>query len=577
VTIFDFGDGDAFGQTIQVDTNKVIVEVTDVEHLRSLQVNRLAVLRSSLAGQHLIGIISKISRKTGVVEAEEPGDEEAVLFRSEELNMVQLALIGSLFDRRGGSSNVFSRTLDTVPEIDALCFALEGERLSRFMAVISGVEEGRSHLNLGRYTLDKNATAYLNGNKFFQRHSLIVGGTGSGKSWTTARLLEQVAGLPKANALLFDLHGEYASLAANCFSHLKMAGPAELDGQKSLEDQVLYLPYWLLSYEALVTMFVDRTDQNAPNQSMLVANAIVEAKKKTLEDAGADDFLANFTVNSPVPFSLADILEQLNELNEQMIPGANRPKQGPHYGKLSRLISRIQAKVSDRRLGFMFSPPPSSLDLKWLNDLVSTLLSPRGCDSQGGVKIINFSDVPSDVLPLVTGAITNLVFSIHQWSPSGARHPVALLCDEAHLYIPNHNRGSAVDALPVFERVAKEGRKYGVGLVVISQRPSEVSKTVLSQCNNVVAMRLTNGDDQSVISRLLPDNLTGFSAVLPALDIGEALVVGDASLLPTRIRVSEPRNKPNSESLNFWDLWSADEANSSLEQAADSWRKQSYS
>lgn len=157
------------------------------------------------------------------------------------------------------------------------------------------------------------------------------------------------------------------------------------------------------------------------------------------------------------------------------------------------------------------------------------------------------------------------------------RHPVALFCDEAHLYIPERAGRDGVDDISVgiFERLAKEGRKYGVGLVVISQRPSEVNRTVLSQCNNVVAMRLTNGDDQSVIRRLLPDSLGGFGDLLPVLDVGEALVVGDASLLPTRVRVGEPKFKPNSATIEFWDRWAGKEPESDIAQAVLSWRRQS--
>jgi DNA helicase HerA-like ATPase len=127
----------------------------------------------------------------------------------------------------------------------------------------------------------------------------------------------------------------------------------------------------------------------------------------------------------------------------------------------------------------------------------------------------------------------------------------------------------------IFERIAKEGRKYGVGLVVISQRPSEVNRTVLSQCNNLVAMRLTNGDDQSVVRRLLPDSLGGFGDLLPVLDTGEALVVGDASLLPTRIRVSAPNQHPNSGTVEFWERWANDAKVGGLGNAVDGWRKQS--
>ncbi len=130
-------------------------------------------------------------------------------------------------------------------------------------------------------------------------------------------------------------------------------------------------------------------------------------------------------------------------------------------------------------------------------------------------------------------------------------------------------------SLDIFERIAKEGRKYGVSLVVISQRPSEVNKTLLSQCSNFVSMRLTNAEDQGVIKRLLPDSLGGFSDILPTLDTGEALVVGDASLLPSRIRIDEPQNKPNSGTVNFWDEWQTQVKEKRLSTAVDNWRKQS--
>lgn len=198
-------------------------------------------------------------------------------------------------------------------------------------------------------------------------------------------------------------------------------------------------------------------------------------------------------------------------------------------------------------------------------------------DGKGGIKIINFSEVPSDILPLMVSLIARLIFTVSQWTPPDNRHPIALFCDEAHLYIPERASSDSADEISVgiFERIAKEGRKYGVGLVVISQRPSEVNRTVLSQCNNVIAMRLTNGDDQSVIKRLLPDSLGGFGDLLPVLDIGEALVVGDASLLPTRVVVSGPRFKPNSATVDFWDRWRDAGPVAGTEDAVLSWRRQS--
>ncbi|WP_436228822.1 ATP-binding protein [Caballeronia sp. LjRoot29] len=577
MSIFSYEDGEALGHVRSVDTAMVVVSVDDVERLRKLQVNRLAVLQSSRPGQHLIGIIQKITRTAidgGAAVGEDKESEEAI----SELNVVRIALIGTLVDKLGLKQNVFLRTLETVPEIDANCFALEGERLTAFMRVIANIGSDAQKLSLGHYTLDENAEAYLNGNKFFQRHAVIVGSTGSGKSWTTARILEQVAELSNANAIVFDVHGEYSPLQGDGFRHYRIAGPADLDADATLKEGVLFLPYWLLSYDAMTSMFVDRSDQNAPNQTMVMSRAVVDAKKKYLIDGGHTDVLANFTIDSPIPFNLDDVIAEMSRLNAEMVPGAKTEKQGDFHGKLSRLIQRLENKRTDRRLGFLFQGAAETMNFGWLESLVVALLAGRKDqeDKKGGVKIIDFSEVPSDVLPLIVSLVAKLAFSVQQWTQSDHRHPLAIFCDEAHLYIPErHQAGGAGDiSVEIFERIAKEGRKYGVGLVVISQRPSEVNRTVLSQCNNLVAMRLTNGDDQSVVRRLLPDSLGGFGDLLPVLDTGEALVVGDASLLPTRIRVSEPTQRPNSGTVEFWERWAKDAEIGGLAGAVDGWRKQ---
>lgn len=579
MSIFKYNDTDALGRVKSVDTAIVIVHVADVERLRKLQVNRLAVLQSSRPGQHLIGIIQKITRNA--VEAKEIGEvegDEGDLKVESELNLVRITLIGTMVDKRGTESNVFLRTLETVPEIDANCFAVEGESLTNFMRVIANISADGERLSLGHYTLDDKAEAFLNGNKFFQRHAIIVGSTGSGKSWTTARVLECMAELPNANGIVFDIHGEYRPLKAKGIRHLRVAGPKDLDAKSTLKDGVIHLPYWLLAYEAMVSMFVDRSDQNAPNQAMLMSRTIIDAKRDYLTKGEHTEILDNFTIDSPIPFAIDDVIARLEELDAEMIPGSRGEKQGPFHGKLSRLVERLQNKQTDRRLGFLFQAPKETLEFGWLDKLVSTLVAGTKDqpDNLGGLKIVDFSEVPSDMLPLIISLVAKLVFSIQQWTPSENRHPIALFCDEAHLYIPERQSSSGDEAYAVeaFERIAKEGRKYGVGLVVISQRPSEVNRTVLSQCNNLVAMRLTNGDDQNVVRRLLPDSLGGFSDLLPMLDTGEALVVGDASLLPTRVRIQEPANKPDSGTVPFWDKWGEDKEVAKLSDAVASWRKQ---
>ncbi|QDA36886.1 ATP-binding protein (plasmid) [Paracoccus liaowanqingii] len=576
MSIFAYADGEALGHVLSVDTAMVIVRVDDVDALRALQVNRLVALQSSLAGQHLIGIIQKITR-TAVEQRTGAAEIEADTAHPE-VNLVRVSLIGTLIDLVGSRPNVFRRTLETVPEIDAKCFALEGDRLTRFMQVISAVSEDGHRLSLGNYTLDTAAEAFVNGNKLFQRHAVVVGSTGSGKSWTTARLLEQVAALPSANAIVFDIHGEYGSLKVKGCRHLRVAGPQDIEEGKGLNEDVLHLPYWLLSYEALLSMFVDRSDQNAPNQAMVMSRAIVGAKTDYLKAGEHESVLANFTIDSPVPFKITNVIDELIRLNTEMVPGARAgsDKQGDFHGKLSRLIQRLDAKREDRRLGFLFPSSEETLAFDWLDILVDALLSGNDGKTSGGVKIIDFSEVPSDILPLIIGMVARLVFSVQQWIAAGSRHPVAIFCDEAHLYIPETaGSGMAENAIAIFERIAKEGRKYGVGLVVISQRPSEVNRTVVSQCSNLIAMRLTNGEDQAVVRRLLPDSLGSFGDLLPVLDTGEALVVGDAILLPTRIRIAAPTYEPLSGTIDFWDRWSDENGTSELDRAVDGWRRQS--
>ena len=570
--IFNFRDEDALGKVASVDTTNVIVDVENIDQLKRLQVNHLAVLQSSRPGQHLIGLITQVTRKRGIEDIADDGISE----KTSELNLCKIALIGTMLDRDGDRENVFRRTLESVPEIDANCFSLDGENLTGFMRTLSSVSADGNALTLGKYTLDEHAVAYLNGNKFFQRHAFIGGSTGSGKSWTTAKIIEQMAGLSTANGIVFDLHGEYSPLVGSGIQHFKVAGPADVEAKRTIDDGVLYLPYWLLSYEALVSMFVDRSDQNAPNQAMIMAREINLAKQKYLEDGDKTDVLKHFTVDSPVPFSLDFLMGRLNDINVEMVPGARGEKQGDFNGKLSRMISRLENKISDRRLGFMFHGGVDVLDFSWLEKFITAVLGSSGENGKAGIKIINFSEVPSDVLPLIVSLVARVTFSIQQWTPSELRHPIALLCDEAHLYMPQRNMAESADdiSLDIFERIAKEGRKYGVSLVVISQRPSEVNKTMLSQCSNFVSMRLTNAEDQGVIKRLLPDSLGGFSDILPTLDTGEALVVGDASLLPSRIRIDEPKNKPNSGTVNFWDEWQKPVKDKRLLIAVDNWRKQ---
>lgn len=580
MAIFDFEDNASIGTVFSVDTATLIVKVEELDKLRKLQVNHLVAIKSSKAGQYLIGIINRITRKA--TDDEQPVGEDLGLnnFLFTE-NILKVNLIGTLLNKHGEKENVFKRTLDTVPEIEAKCFPIDGENITRFMQTISTKEKYQIPLSIGKYSIDENAEAFLDGDKLFQRHAVIVGSTGSGKSWCVAKIIEQIAKLPMANSILFDIHGEYSgeNFKADRIQHFRIANPSDLGKKGNLTNGILMLPYWLLTYEEMLAMLLDRSDSNAPNQAMLFSKTVFTEKQKYLDEVKDTIFKDSITIDSPIPYKLEKVLQELKRLDEGMVPGAaGKEKQGPFFGKLTRFIQRLEAKKDDKRIGFLFQVSDDELQLNWLNDLCSALM--HGSELNGkkaGVKIIDFSEVPSDVLPLVIGLVARIIFTVQQWTTKENQHPICLLCDEAHLYIPERTSQDAVPELSLksFERIAKEGRKYGVSLVVISQRPAEVNRTVLSQCNNFISLRLSNAEDQTVIKRLLPDNLAGLTEVLPILDIGEALVVGDASLLPTRILISEPIIKPDSATIKFWKEWSNKCAKQDIANAVIGLRKQS--
>lgn len=580
MAIFTFEDNSSIGTVFSVDTATLIIKVDELEKLRKLQVNHLVAIQSSKAGQHLIGIINRITRKAS--DEEQPvGDDLGLnnfLFTE---NILKVNLIGTLLNKHGEKENVFKRTLDTVPEIEAKCYPIDGENITKFMQTISSKENYEIPLSIGKYSIDENAEAYLDGDKLFQRHAVIVGSTGSGKSWCVARIIEQIAKLPMANSILFDIHGEYsgANFKADGIQHFRIANPSDLGKKGNLANGVLMLPYWLLTYEEMLAMLLDRSDSNAPNQAMVFSRTVFNEKKNYLNSISDTVFKDNITIDSPIPYTLDAVLTELKRLDTERVAGSTSAgKNGDFNGKLSRFIQRLEAKSVDKRLGFLFQISEDELQLDWLNEFCSALMHGSELnEKKSGVKIIDFSEVPSDVLPLVIGLVARMIFTVQQWTTKENQHPICLLCDEAHLYIPERtNQDSASElGLKSFERIAKEGRKYGVSLTVISQRPSEVNRTVLSQCNNFISLRLSNAEDQAVIKRLLPDNLTGLTEVLPILDIGEALIVGDASLLPTRVLISEPKIKPDSATIKFWKEWSNKDAKQDIKNAVIGLRKQS--
>ena len=570
-----FSETERLGRVSAVDTHRISVDVETPALLTRVGVGNLLAVQGATEREYLIAIVERVLRSLQQAMPDLDNEELELEIGITPTDHVRASLIGTYRSIEGATANVFKRGADNFPQIDRDVFLIESGNLQRFMGLLSTEYDENEKLKLGCFVADPTAVAIASGDKLFQRHAAILGSTGSGKSWTVALLLERAAQLKYPNLIVFDMHGEYAPLAdrskGGFASRVKIAGPGDLDGSAS---DALFLPYWMLNNEEMLSMLLDRSDQNAPNQASRFRLHVRSLKHKTLTEVGDKNVEMTFTVDSPIPYDLPALLDELKKDNTRKGQGKSGPIKGPWEDKLTRFIARLEAKLSDRRYGFMFQPPSNALEYGWLADQAWRLMQ---SGSEPGIKIVDFSEVPSDILPIVAGMLARFLYDVQFWLDTTDRTPVAILCDEAHLYLPVREDADSVErqALAAFERIAKEGRKYGVSIVVVSQRPSDISRTILSQCNNFLALRLTNDRDQGVIRRLVPDQLSELTSILPLLDLGEVLVLGDAVLLPTRIKLDQPEIKPDSATRDFWRDWaSAEPSETAVKKAIRSLRGQ---
>jgi len=386
----------------------------------------------------------------------------------------------------------------------------------------------------------------------------------------------------------------------------------------------MVVPYGFLSYEELATLFVDRSNpQMIRNQRSFLREALLKLKFEAAKNLGLQDV---YNVDTPIYFSLDRLriyAENLNEArfvlntdrfafartglrnldkNEQDEIMISRPaqfNQGQPEGeiahplyhqKLNGFIDLLDHKLNDRRYDFLLRPieqagrseqflrsipqakQAGELDwsqaLGWLVRILTGQLNPRR-----NLTIVDLSGIPFDIVDLTVGLLTRIIFDYNFYSPADHRRPIALVYEEAHNYIPRENHSDSFARVAV-ERVAKEGRKYGVSCIVISQRPSELSQTVLSQCNNLIVMRLSSPEDQQYVTKVVSDQFAELIRLLPTLRAGEAFVIGDSVAMPLRTLVQLPDHLPRSEDIDFFKRWSQQFQATPPEQVIQHWWRQ---
>jgi len=441
---------------------------------------------------------------------------------------------------------------------------------------IFSVEES-SRLIFAEHLINPDIKIEIDGDKFFSKHIAVVGSTGSGKSCTVAKIIQEAkkvenSSINNSHILIFDIHGEY-----------KKAFPES--NYLSIEDNSLKLPYWLMNAEELEDMFIESNESNSHNQVSQFKYAVIENKKKHNPNL-------QITYDSPVYFSIEQVINYIHNRNIETVkvdktPATNNSdlfeekrifeatnskrdetkiSSGSFNGEFNRFLSRLETKMNDERLNFLLHTKKSESEIYKTNDLqllVEQLLGYVSTNNKN-ITIIDLSSLPFEVISIVVSIVSRIVFDFSYYSTKMSADdktnetPFMLVYEEAHKYIPKNAEVRYKNTRLAVERIAKEGRKYGVSAMIVSQRPSEISSTVFSQCNNFVVMRLNNPDDQNYVKKLLPEAVVSYGDALASLEKREALIVGDAIATPTIAKIMDTNPTPKSDDIDFYQEWKED-------------------
>lgn len=458
-------------------------------------------------------------------------------------------------------------------------------------------KEGTLNFPVGRLSNNNDIEVFVEGNSFFGKHLAIVGSTGSGKSSTVAKILQTAIGINEAqnvnnelknsHIVIFDIHAEYES----AFSI-----EDEIFSLNSLNIENILLPYWLMNSEELETLFIETNENNAYNQISQFRLAVIKNKHKHNPN------IENIKYDTPIYFSIDEVFNYISNINNEVInksdnlnenpyiidengqkkeivdkndyfnkiykfiptssSRADKAIKGPFNGEFDRFIIRLENKIKDKRLSFIMNTLKDDGHPYVTSDFEYLIKQFLGYINKSNITIIDLSGIPFEVLSITVSLVSRLIFDFSFYY-SKLKHkemsnndiPFLIVCEEAHNYIPRKDNAMYNASKKSIEKIAKEGRKYGLSLMVVSQRPSEVSETIFAQCNNFVTLKLTNHNDQSYIKNLLPNNTNAIANTLSTLAVGQSLIVGESIPIPSLVKLSEPNPKPKSSNVRVHEIW----------------------
>ncbi len=569
----------AIGKIIEVDGSRIIAELdpglTELSRVYAGDTYPIgqfgSIVRIHFGRRLIYALVGRLRMKTEY-EAERGITPQAT---SDE-RVVEADLFGEgewTRDSTGTASLTFERGVATYPLPQQTVYLTPKSEL-RF--IYGGHTKG-AVIRLGEHVGAGGAPCFADMNELLGKHTAVLGSTGAGKSGAVAAIIHSIlvrrqeAGYANWKPLIvvLDPHNEY--------------GKAFKDHKRlSTDEGTLSLPYWLLDLDETIGLLIGKTEYAATSQSNIVKNALLAVRMASAKDALSLD-ATKLTVDSPIPYLLGNPtgLDEFGEISgakyETGFVGAinaQRPsnKNKKDHEDYNKVLRKLDSLMKDERLSFMMNPWDGK------DDPFAEVLGQLLGDSDP-VRIVDLSGVPNEIAGTASAVIARTLFSLKIWQtvPEREASPVLLVCEEAHRYVPNSGAAQYEAAQEAIRRIAKEGRKYGIGLMLVSQRPSEVEETVLSQCNSWIVLRITNESDREHVRGILPDSMAGLTKMLSGLRRQEAIFVGQAAMLPSRIMIRDlaPDQLPKSNDIDFDKGWqSAATSEEQLKVIGNRWRYQ---
>jgi DNA helicase HerA-like ATPase len=437
----------------------------------------------------------------------------------------------------------FKRGITAYPIPGSKAYPVAGDDLKQMFAA-----DERAHIEIGTVYPTKDVRAALYVDALLGKHFALLGSTGTGKSTSASLIMHRICDMsPEGHIVMIDPHGEYSAA---------FKGHGELFNVDNLA-----MPYWLMNFEEHTEVFVTSQGADRQQDMDILAKCLLQARAKNRTAEG----LTKLTVDSPVPYALSDLTAAIT--NEMGLLN-----KATDTAPFMRLKTKIDELKSDPRYQFMFS---GMLIADSMGAFISKIfrLPARGKP----ISIIDVSGVPSDIVSVVVAVLSRLVFDYAIWSRSEVQRPILLICEEAHRYVPADKSSAGQAVRKVLERIAKEGRKYGVSLGLITQRPSDLAEGVLSQCGTILAMRLNNDRDQQFVKNAMPEGSRGFLDVIPALRNRECIVCGEGVSIPIRVSFDDLERdlRPASSDPLFSELWKhSGEEDAMVARVVKRWRAQ---